>query len=84
MDWTDLTDGLLLLPIDADELGATVLHPVWTATNIDGTYFAADCSGWNSTMSFGMTGDSQSTTTTWTEGVGEGCNQERGLYCFQQ
>jgi cysteine-rich repeat protein len=89
--WTDLTDGDLLAPIQADENGETVGDAiVWTNTAPDGTQDPANkhCAGWTSgsLTEKGTTGASSTNILDagWTKFSDEDdCASDNRLYCFQ-
>lgn len=76
---------LPLVPINIDENGhqATSPRSVWTGTNSGGGASSSNCSGWNSTGTYGSVGDF-ATVSDWTASSTDGCNQTAHLYCFEQ
>ncbi|MDC0667068.1 hypothetical protein [Nannocystis radixulma] len=99
-NWTDLTDGTLLAPINITETGGPVAtatfcgpnpSPVWSDTTFSGTLLNTDqsCGNWTgSASSEGALGDATATTTNWTTSCFTGpgfCNTATApIYCFQQ
>jgi len=91
-DWTDLTDGTVLAPIDRDETGAHVEERVWTNVRPDGTHYDArqDCFEWTTDFlaATGATGSCSATGGTWSLVISSGnwprCSERKRLYCFEQ
>jgi len=96
MNWADLTDGTLGVPIVPSNNGDSA---VWSNTRVDGTvistnavdscyFWTAAPQGSNATLT-GLAGNSQSKSNSWTDGGGVAeCGGwgpgKGGLYCFQQ
>ena len=87
--------GSLTIPINRTEYGIPVSHDanrfVWTGTGTDGTRRnpPADCREWRSAdgSDSGYFGDCQATGRAWTlapSDLGNPCDGELRLYCFQQ
>lgn len=55
---------------------------VWTGTGADGVGNGSNCSGWISTGSIGLYGQSDSTNTAWTNLNSQNCNIPSHIYCF--
>jgi hypothetical protein len=90
-NWTDLTDGSLLVPINLDETGAEIIYDntAWTSTQANGTYWDSpeaddDCSDWSLDAWFGGVGLFSAVDSTWSAGNVDHCSQSHRLYCFQQ
>jgi cysteine-rich repeat protein len=87
LSWQDLTDGLLLHPIDLDEHGQTITKStVWTNTSPSGAPADnGDCDAWNSSEGNpnGGVGDSAATDAAWTELGANFCASSARIYCFQ-
>jgi hypothetical protein len=88
-DWTQLTSGTILVPIDIDETGGSQTGvEVWTGTATDGTYSGNSCMDWTSTAStsppLGDTGVTNVTDGGWTDVYMQFCNRVQRLYCFMQ
>ncbi len=93
-DWTSLTSGTLLSPINRDEKAAVVATTtmIWTDTAIDGTEIAqtvggANCKNWVSTIGgdLGVYGHVTATDGTWTNGNQQiVCTATGNFYCFEQ
>lgn len=96
-DWADLVDGDLLIPINVDEHGNTILNPtesVWTDTSSDGNISYQDpqqsCLNWTANIwnadnnNMGVVGEYSSSNLHWTSGFGATCDRSMRLYCFQQ
>jgi len=95
-NWTDLTDGTLLAPIDVTEtgggLGATAT--AWTYTAFTGHAYGDDnhCQNWSTNVGvpntipiiLGSAGDAPNTDSTWTHVASIPCSFSYHLYCFQQ
>jgi hypothetical protein len=93
--YADLTDGSLVNPIDADELGTLIpihaaadpLDDIWTGTDEfgdpdnTGPYF---CTDWTSLAGVGLEGDLHVTSPKWTNERRIPCSVGRRLYCFGQ
>ena len=85
--WSDLADGLLLHPLDTDELGASVTGGAWTNTTLHGGIAGLSCTSWTSTTidENGRRGSVVATNATWTDtGVSVDCSRMLHLYCFEQ
>ena len=84
-NWTDLTDGSLLAPINITESGGPpVGSPVWTGTLSSGNASTSTCTNWTSTSGNGVRGDSNATNAAWSNLLVTDCSIPRKLYCFQQ
>ena len=90
-DFTDLTDGSILHPINIDPTGEPVgLAQFWTGTNPDGTTagYENTCDGWTAdplTNFHGMAGRTTLTSTMWSTRYGRApCGNKYRLACFQQ
>jgi hypothetical protein len=87
-DWTSLTNGPLLLPIDTDEAAQNVgSSSVWTNTTPQGDPASQDahCSAWSSS-NIGVSGRIGGTTETdpnWTNFAPMVCSGSARIYCFQ-
>lgn len=88
-NWAALTDGDIGNAIRIDESGAIVdaaeQSAVWTATQGNGDYLAADCISWTSAAmnEIGRVGDVESMNEGWTN-IGEvSCGTQRRIYCVQ-
>ena len=90
-DFTDLTDGSILHPIDIDTTGKPLRYErFWTGTNSDGTtaqYFVT-CDGWTAdplTNFRGTAGNRTNTTILWSSRYSRmPCGRILRLACFQQ
>ncbi len=83
----DLVDGFASNSLHVDENGSHASTPfgVQTGTFADGTATLEHCDGWtNATTSFNETFGSQNLSRShrWTEGLQNGCNNTRRIYCF--
>jgi hypothetical protein len=85
----DLTDGMLVNPINIDELGAPVsanADETWTATDSDGTYSGGGtCTNWTSILvgSVAQIGLATEMDATWTDvDFEDTCDTFNRLYCF--
>jgi cysteine-rich repeat protein len=92
-NWQDLTDSLLLHPIDVTETGAPLMADgcdpetaVWTATKPNGSSAGTDvqCVGWMFPLANGRAGDSSSINAGWTNGCNITCQTALRFYCFEQ
>jgi hypothetical protein len=90
-NWTGLTSGTLLHPINLDETGAVPAGDteVWTGTNADGTSTTPDTCrdwNWNKPMSqLAEVGLYTATDSTWTAVYLQYCDRTMvHLYCFEQ
>ena len=90
-NWSDLTDGDIENPINADENGNIVPSGtrVWTGTRYDVTVGqGSQCNNWvaGGSNQYGSIGSTDNTDALWTYegGTAARCNQEHRLYCFQQ
>lgn len=85
--WSDLTDGQLASPINISETGTGLGYTfAWTGTDILGYQSMADpCNDFNTTsMSvYGSAGRTNVTDSGWTEYSTYTCNNQFGLYCFE-
>ncbi len=88
----DLLDGLLLTPIDRNELGVSVLTEdgcsgtsgVWTGTESNG-YAATDtCGLWNDNVMMGRAGQTSQVDARWSSGCLLGCFNELPVYCIEK
>jgi hypothetical protein len=87
-DWTSLTNGPLLLPIDTDEAAQNVgSSSVWTNTTPQGDPASQDahCSAWSSSniVVNGRIGAATETDPSWTNFAPMGCANSARIYCFQ-
>jgi hypothetical protein len=102
--WNDLVTLNLQHAIDHDESGTVApapstcfvvggITPVWTGTNIDGTYAvvqneqpsAVSCSDWTDFHATGVLGGAQLTNNQWTNSnCALGCDTRASLYCLEQ
>ena len=86
--WTDLTDGTLAAPIDADEYGR--LRPsyeAWTATSNSGAASSANCANFTAALAAGDTPcvGGAHTNYRWTCQYQQFCNRTNvSLLCFEQ
>ena len=85
-NWNDLVDGDIAVPIDLDENGAARFGDVWTGTLATGEpYQGDDCAGFTSSAAGNaQCGDSESTSSTWTENITPSCFVTLRLYCVEQ
>lgn len=92
-NWTDLTDNLLIKPIDVTETGGSVAEGwAWTATNPNGsipgdlTPSQFTCDNWstNISSSTGVIGVRGLSNYRWSWDGGVSCNSSAALYCFEQ
>ena len=89
-DYTDLTDGSLLKPINLGPNGKPVgLQLFWTGTNADGTtvQYTYTCEGWTGDPIpnfHGMAGSTVQTSTLWSTYSVDRCEKSLKLACFQQ
>ena len=88
-DYSDLTDGSILHPINIDPTGQRLgVQLFWAATKADGRTAQSflTCAGWtNSTGKFrGALGGTAKTSTLWSERSMERCGLTARLACFQQ
>ena len=88
-DFSDLTDGSILHPINIDPTGKRLgVQVFWAATKADGRTAQSflTCAGWtNSTGKFrGALGGTAKTSTLWSAGSMERCGLSAKLACFQQ
>ena len=85
-DWTDLTDGSLLAPINLDAAGQQRGGDVWTGTLPSGeSYDVDDCDGYMSNGGgMGLCGTTQSTGAAWSASQTPSCGTPLRLFCFQQ
>jgi hypothetical protein len=88
-NWTDLTDGSLLAPINLDETGAVGFGSAWTSTQADGSYWGTpgdedDCTDWSHDAYYGGIGLAYRVDSAWSAGSGDYCGAWYPLYCFEQ
>jgi fibronectin type 3 domain-containing protein len=90
-NWTDLTDGSLLAPINISEKGTTVNNYVWTHTLANGTAGGrgGDCGSWNDYYGgYGSVGHSsykdQNWTYYWSNWYCSSWSGGANLYCIEQ
>ena len=92
-DFTDLTDGSILHPIDIDTTGEPVgSKRFWTGTNADGTKFSSRtsvaCAGWTAdplANFYGVAGRTHLSSGLWSsKGRPYLCTRTYRLACFQQ
>ena len=88
--FADLTDGILLAPINVTETGGGMggSENSWTHTQSNGSRESTGdhCANWlsNSSANFGDTGHVSSSDAFWTTLAAFPCNPRFHLYCFQQ
>ncbi len=90
-DYSDLTDGLILHPINIDPTGKPLgVQQFWTGTKADGTTapISVTCTGWKDPLPYhkGMSGQTNKTNPSWsTMWSNNSCrNMFAFLLCFQQ
>ncbi|MEE8365686.1 MAG: hypothetical protein V3R76_07860 [Gammaproteobacteria bacterium] len=91
-DYTDLTDGSILLAINIDPTGQSLGWQLfWSSTNSDGTTAQnfLTCEGWtwtvsSETNSHAMLGHTSKKSTLWSQYTREKCGASHRLACFQQ
>lgn len=87
-DWDGLVSGMLLHPIDVDEISQTQTLPVWTGTLAEGlpAFGSEFCNGWTSSSGDfkGGTGNSTMADATWSFFTHAGCALDLHLYCIEQ
>ena len=89
-NYSDLTDGSILLVINVDPTGITIGQNLfWTGTNEDGTSAQEIrvCRGWKDLIpnALGMIGSTGHTSTLWSSRSQARCNTaHQRLVCFQQ
>jgi cysteine-rich repeat protein len=98
-DWKDLTDGILLHPVDTTEKGTPASVPgdgcgggtkptVWTNTReTSGVWHPDGCSAWTGTTGIGRLGHAKATNFSWTrfcEGMANSCSWHAAIYCVEQ
>lgn len=87
-NWTDLVDGQLAAPIDADEYGSpTFAAEVWTGTYADGTAATDTCNDWTSVAAtvYAQQGVTDHVDTGWSIMYLQFCDRALiRLMCFQQ
>jgi hypothetical protein len=88
-DWTALTSGTLVNPIDVDEqLAPWPGTEVWTGTNAAGLKTTATCSDWTNGTNLGTVatvGSSSATDATWSSVYLQFCDRNNvHLYCVEQ
>jgi hypothetical protein len=86
-DWTDLTDGKLIVPINLTEYGTIAsTSNVWTNTTASGGIASSTntCSNWGATSGLGIRGQNSSTSGAWTYKGSTKCSSFLLLYCIQE
>jgi hypothetical protein len=89
-DWTELTSGTLVHPIDHEETGAlaTGVTEVWTGTLPDGTYEGDSCKNWsNGSVNpfLAEVGTFDQADYRWTAVYLQFCDRgQLRIYCFEQ
>jgi hypothetical protein len=89
-DWPDLIDGTLEVPINRNEMGATLPVDddmiVWTAVfHTGGNPTPVNCLGWtDASNDIVPTGLASATDTGWTVTAPYACSGMHRLYCFEQ
>lgn len=85
-NWSDLTDGTLLNPINLDENGAPATINPWTGTQSDGTAVGPNCGGWTvDNAGNGRNGSIAQTDETWSDAGGDFiCPSILSIFCFEQ
>ena len=91
-DWTGLTSGTLLHPIDVFEDGTTIeagtTFEVWTGTRPAGTYSGNSCNNWTNDTATAPNGDvgvTGQTNAGWSQVYMQFCNRTTlRVYCFEQ
>ncbi len=91
-DYSDLTDGLILHPINIDPTGKLLggIQKFWTGTKADGTTApqSVTCTGWTADplpYHHGMHGQTNLTISTWsTMHANDSCRSFSRLLCVQQ
>jgi hypothetical protein len=89
-NWTSLTSGNLLAPINLDEGGRllpdSALEQVWSGTLFDGTPGPDHCTGWTdgSASAAGGMGNPWSTGASWADLSSFVCAVPLHFYCFEQ
>ena len=95
-NWADLTDGSLQAPITLNQNGIQTIKSAWTATatsgDADPNVGTSTCSTWTATANnqgpgkegWAQTGQSSSSSSSWTALGNYWCNSPLALYCFQQ
>lgn len=90
VNWTDLTDGVLAVPINVTETGGGMGASsfAWSNTKINGTKDSdiAHCANWgtNADPILGRTGSVVKSGSDWTKSSVSSCDNYFHLYCFQQ
>ena len=85
--FADLTDGMLGVALNIDELGALRSDAsVWTGTRADGVRAPTNCTGFTSSSAAvtGATGNSSNADGFWTNLEGAACSGLSGLYCIEE
>lgn len=92
-NWADLTDGMLLAPINIDERGMGALGnyicsngEVWSDTDAQGTFLGKSCADWTSTNASGDAAHLTQSDAGWTVATcpSVGCSSQLPIYCFEQ
>lgn len=86
-NWADLTDKTLAAPLNVTETGVALSAPglVWSATDWRGSFGGPTCSNWTDLNTIGSVGQTDSTTTSWTDDdSGRKCDLSLHLYCFEE
>ncbi len=80
---SDFFDGTLASGINRDENGSFISGRAWTGTNSVGLASGTNCTNWTSASSvdFGDTALTGTTSNPFSNGGGYGCNQQARLYC---
>jgi hypothetical protein len=79
----DLTDGLILNSLNADENINTSAGFAWTGTTTSGEPATANCNGWLDSSGVGQTGAVTASSGAWTEDHAASCIESNHLYCIE-
>ena len=92
-NWADLTDGMLLAPINIDEKGMGALGnyicsngEVWSDTDAGGNFAGNSCADWTSTNATGDAAHLTQSDAGWTVAScpSVSCSSPLPIYCFEQ
>ncbi len=86
-DWSQLTSGSVLHPIDVTEQGLTVGQDfVWTGTSALGQLATKTCTNWslNGSDNTGAVGRASAQDSAWTNAGLASCGTAHRLYCFEK
>jgi hypothetical protein len=86
-DWSDLVDGTIDNPLNANEAGTTLPSFLpWTGATHTGGIATYQCSDWTSSANaqFGSNGSSTRTDLAWTLNNTRRCDTVTRVFCFQQ